>query len=153
MGHACRQTANKPKANYIATLTPTAALLASTTYNATVTNGATDLAGNPLGTTGAPDPWSFTTGTALAPPPLVLGLTISLFGAFGSSAGITNQGTFTIINGDSGTTGVSTLITGFYDTSVVVGGVAECTYTETPLNIGQVDGAIDTAPPPQGCGA
>jgi hypothetical protein len=30
----------------------------------------------------------------------------------------------------------------------MVGGVAECTYTETPLNIGLVNGTIDTAPPP-----
>lgn len=147
-GLAVPATVSYDAVNYIATLTPTAALLASTTYNATVTNGATDLAGNPLGATGAPDPWSFTTGAALVPPPVVLGPTISLFGAFGGSAGITNQGTFTIVNGDIGTTGVSTLVTGFHDTSVVVGGVAECTYTETPLNIGQVNGVIDTAPPP-----
>ena len=99
-------------------------------------------------TTGAPNPWSFTTGTASVTPPIVLGPTASLFGAFGGTAGITNQGVFTVVNGDIGTTAVSTLITGFHDTSVVVGGVAECTYTETPLNIGLVNGVIDTAPPP-----
>jgi hypothetical protein len=71
-----------------------------------------------------------------------------LFGAFGGTAGITNQGIYTIVNGDIGTTAVSTLVTGFHDTFLVVGGVAECTYTETPLNIGQVNGVIDTAPPP-----
>jgi hypothetical protein len=133
--------------NFIATFTPTALLTAGTTYTATVTNGATDLAGNPLGTTGPPNPWTFTTGAAVLPPPVNLG-TGSLFGAFGGSAGITNQGINTVINGDIGTTAVSTLITGFHDTSVMVGGVAECTYTETPLNIGLVNGSIDTAPPP-----
>jgi hypothetical protein len=73
---------------------------------------------------------------------------VSLFAGFGGGAGMTNQGQFTVVNGDIGTTGVSTLITGFHDTSVVVGNVAECTYTETPLNVGLVNGTIDTAPPP-----
>jgi hypothetical protein len=61
---------------------------------------------------------------------------------------MTNQGIETVVNGDIGTTGASTLITGFHDTSVMVGGVAQCTYTETPLNIGLVNGTIETAPPP-----
>jgi hypothetical protein len=61
---------------------------------------------------------------------------------------MTNQGIHSVINGDIGTTGVSTVITGFHDTSVMVGPVAECTYTETPLNIALVNGTIDTAPPP-----
>jgi hypothetical protein len=55
---------------------------------------------------------------------------------------MTNQGTLTVINGNIGTTGVSTLITGFHDNT------PNCTYTETPLNIGLVNGSIDTAPPP-----
>jgi len=134
--------------DFIATFTPTAPLKAGTTYTATVTDGATDLVGDPLGTTGAPNPWSFTTGAAIIPPPVVLGPTISLFGGFGGSAGMTNQGIDTVINGDIGTTAVSTTMTGFHDTSVVVGGVNECTYTETPLNIGLVNGSINTAPPP-----
>lgn len=134
--------------NFIATFTPTAQLTSSTTYTATITNGATNLSGNPLGNTGPPNPWTFTTGSAAVPPPVVLGPTVSLFGAFGGSAGITNQGVETVVNGDLGTTGVSTLITGFHDTTVVVAGVNECKYTETPLNIGLVTGTIDTAPPP-----
>jgi len=134
--------------NSIATLTPTAPLTANTSYTATVTNGATDLTGNPLGTAGLPDPWTFSTGATVVLPPVVLGPTISLFGGFGGTAGMTNQGIETVINGDIGTTAVSTKITGFHDTSVMVGGVAECNYTESPLNIGQVNGTIDTAPPP-----
>jgi hypothetical protein len=135
--------------NFIATFTPTSLLTASTTYTATVTNGATDLAGNPLGTTGAPNPWTFTTGAAVIPPPVVLGPTITLFGAFGGNAGITNQGINTVINGDIGTTAASTLITGFYDKSIAaVAGVYPCGYTITPLNVGLVNGTIDTAPPP-----
>ena len=91
--------------NFIATFTPTAVLLPSTTYIATITSGATNLAGLSLGNTGAPNPWSFTTGAAVVPPPVVLGPTISLFGGFGGGAGMTNQGTHTVINGDIGTTG------------------------------------------------
>ena len=64
------------------------------------------------------------------------------FGAFGGSAGITSQGVFTVVNGDIGTTGASTLITGFHDRSAV--------YTETPLNIGAVNGTIYTATAPVG---
>ena len=135
--------------DFIATLTPTAPLTASTSYTATVTIGATDLAGNPLGTTGAPNPWTFTTGTAVVPPPVVLGPTISLFGGFGGGAGMTNQGIHTVVNGDIGTTGASTTMTGFHDTSLAkVGAVWPCTYTESPLNVGQVNGTIDTSPPP-----
>lgn len=134
--------------NFIATFTPSAPLTASTVYTATVTNGATDLAGNPLGNAGAPNPWTFTTGAKLIKPPF-LGPTISLFGSFGGPAGITNQGIETVINGDIGTTGASTLITGFYDQSVAaVAGVYPCSYTVTPLNQGLVNGNIETAPPP-----
>jgi hypothetical protein len=135
--------------DFIATFTPNANLLPSTQYTATITNGATDLAGNPLTSGGVPNPWVFTTGAVIVPPPVVLGPTISLFGAFGGPAGITNQGIETVINGDIGTTGASTLITGFYDEAVAaVAGVYPCSYTVTPLNTGLVNGAIDTAPPP-----
>ena len=135
--------------DFIATFTPTLALTASTTYTATVTNGATDLAGNPLGTTGAPNPWTFTTGKTVVKQPVTLGPTILLFGAFGGNAGITNQGIHTVVNGDIGTTAASTLITGLYDESVpAVAGVYPCSYTVTTLNMGLVNGAIDTAPPP-----
>jgi hypothetical protein len=131
--------------NFIATFTPTDSLTASSSYSATVTTGATDLAGNPLGNTGAPNPWTFTTSAVVVPPPVVLGPNVSLFGSFGGNAGITNQGINTVVNGNIGTTAASTLITGFHDTSVLVGGVYECTYTETTLNKGQVNGVIDTA--------
>jgi hypothetical protein len=134
--------------DFIATFTPLAPLKASTTYTAMVTNGVTNLAGVALGTTGPPNPWTFTTAAAVIPPPIILGPTISLFAGFGGPAGMTNQGIETVVNGDIGTTGASTLMTGFHDTSVMVGGVAECTYTETPLNIGLVNGEIATAPPP-----
>jgi hypothetical protein len=68
---------------------------------------------------------------------------IAPFGGFGGPAGITNQGLLTVINGDIGTTGASTLITGFHD----LGGNV---YTETPLNQGFVNGTIYTATAPPG---
>jgi len=135
--------------NFIATFTPSAPLIASSNYIATVANGVTDLAGNPLGSTGAPNPWHFTTGTALVTPPVVLGPTILPFGGLGGGAGMTNQGIHTVINGSIATTGASSLITGFHDTSLpIVGAVWPCSYTESPLNMGQVNGVIDTAAPP-----
>ena len=148
-GNPIAGTVSYDAINFIATFTPTVPLTASTTYTATVTDGATDLAGNPLGTTGAQNPWTFTTGAAIVPPPVVLGSTIALFGGFGGGAGMTNQGIHTVINGDIGTTGASTTMTGFHDTSLpIVGAVWPCTYTETLLNMGQVNGVIDTAAPP-----
>jgi hypothetical protein len=77
-----------------------------------------------------------------------LGAAAPFAGLAGGAAGLTNQGTSTVITGAQGqpvsigTTGASTLITGFHDS-------AGCIYTETPLNIGAVNGTINTdAPPP-----
>ena len=140
-GAAIAGTVTYDPVNFIATFTPTASLTGNSAYIATVTEGATDLAGNPLGTTGAANPWSFMTGVVVVPPPVNLG-TAALFGGFSGGAGMTNQGINTVVNGDIGTTGVSTLITGFHDNG------PNCIYTETSLNVGLVNGAIDTAPPP-----
>jgi len=68
--------------------------------------------------------------------------TAATFGSIGGAAGITNQGILTVINGNIGTTGASTLVTGFHDAG------PGCIYTETPLNVGMVNGTIYTAPPP-----
>ncbi len=128
--------------NNIATFTPSANLLPNTSYTATVSNAATDLAANPLAAGTRPNPWAFMTGTTLngqLAPNLASAAT---FGTFGGGAGMTNQGINTIINGDIGTTGVSTLVTGFHDAS------PGCTYTETGSDMGTVNGNIDTAPPP-----
>src|SRR4051812_47582761 len=77
------------------------------------------------------------------------------FGGFGGNAGMTNQGTSTVIVGAQGqpvsvgTTAASTSMTGFHDNSVPYTPlVSGCAYTETPLNQGAVNGTILTAPPP-----
>jgi hypothetical protein len=133
----------------IATFTPTANLTATTQYTATITNAAKDLAGNALAAGATANPWTFTTGASVGPTGPALG-SASTFGAIGGAAGITNQGVNTVINGDIGTTGASTLVTGFHDTTVpYIQFSAGCIYTETTLNVGTVNGTIYTnAPPP-----
>ncbi|WP_169931539.1 Ig-like domain-containing protein [Pseudidiomarina aestuarii] len=86
--------------------------------------------------------WTFTTvpATESCLQPIDL-QSAAPFGTFGGTAGATNQGLLTVINGDLGTTAVSTAVTGF------VSGPG-CEYTITPLNEGQVNGNIFTSPPP-----
>jgi Ice-binding-like/Bacterial Ig-like domain len=125
----------------IATFTPQSALTAGGTYTALILGGAPgihDLA-VPPNAMASNFTWSFTagpaTGSCLAP--VALG-SVAPFGTFGGLAGMTNTGTRTVINGDIGTiaTGTSS-ITGFNDTAGDV-------YTETPANIGLVNGTIYT---------
>jgi hypothetical protein len=129
----------------IATFTPQAPL-APGAYTARLRSGAggvKDLA-VPGNTMVNDFVWPFTAVTCAVPPPpapVALGAAAP-FGVFGGSAGMTSQGILTVINGDIGTTAVSTKATGFHDTG------PGCTYTETPLNIGAVNGLIYTAPPP-----
>jgi hypothetical protein len=84
---------------------------------------------------------------------------LGAYGAFGGSgaAGMTNQGILTVITGAQGqpvsigTTGASTTMTGFHDTTqpyTPPPAATGCSYTETTLNIGRVDGTINTAAPP-----
>ena len=131
----------------IATFTPLATLTASVTYTATIrggAGGAKDLA-IPANTMVSDFTWTFTVASCVTPPPppapIPLG-SASTFGTFGGSAGMTNQGLLTVINGDIGTTAVSTAVTGFRHAG------PGCIYTVTPLNNGFVNGKIYTAPPP-----
>ncbi|MBC7415921.1 MAG: DUF3494 domain-containing protein [Herminiimonas sp.] len=130
----------------IATFTPLAPLTAGVTYTARIKGGATgvkDLA-LPANTLAADYSWSFTAATCVVPPaPAAIPLgAASTFGVFGGTAGMTSSGILTVINGDIGTTAVSTKVTGFHDAG------PGCTYTETPLNVGTVNGNIYTAAPP-----
>jgi hypothetical protein len=131
---------------HIATFTPQNALTAGVTYTATIeggANGVADLA-VPANTMLTNFTWNFTVAPAgsscLAAVPLG---SAARFGTFGGSAGTTNSGILTVVNGNIGTTAVSTKVTGFHDTAV------GCTYTEVPgADIGAVNGLIYTAPPP-----
>ena len=140
-GAAVAGSVTYDSASDIATFTPAANLTATTQYKATISNAAKDLAGNALASGAKPNPWSFTTGASVGATGPNLGAA-STFGAFGGGAGITNQGINTVINGDIGTTGASTLVTGFHDAGT------GCTYTETGSNVGMVNGNIYTAAPP-----
>jgi hypothetical protein len=124
----------------VATFTPTAAagFAASRSFVVTVSTGVKDLAGNALA---APRTWGFTTGTQACVAPVPLG-TAASFGAFGGGAGVTNQGINTVVGGNLGTTAACTLVTGFHDAANV--------YSETPLNVGVVNGNINCGPPAPG---
>jgi hypothetical protein len=134
-----------PATGRIATFTPQNPLTGGVTYTAVIVggaNGVTDTA-VPANTMLANFTWSFTVAASCtAPAPIPLG-SASTFGDFGGSAGTTNSGILTVVNGNMGTTGASTLVTGFHDTGV------GCTYTETlGADVGAVNGLIYTAPPP-----
>jgi len=130
----------------IATFTPLAPLTAGVVYTARIKGGATGAKDQaiPGNTMAADKSWSFMAVNCAVPPqPAAIALgSASLFGMFGGSAGVTSQGLNTVVNGDIGTTAVSTSVTGFHDAG------PGCTYTETPLNVGTVNGLIYTAAPP-----
>lgn len=118
-----------------------AGFAANTVFVATVKSGAAgvrDVSGNPLA---ADQVWTFTTGAASCAPSVNL-RTAAAFGGFGGNAGVTNQGINTVVNGNLASTAACTLITGFHD--------AQNVYTQTPLNVGVVNGTIDCAPPAPG---
>ena len=120
----------------MASFTPNNPLLANAIFTATITTGAKNVAGIAIANNYV---WTFTTINSSNAPDLG---SASPFGAFGGNAGITNQGINTVINGSIATTAASTLVTGFHDATAI--------YTETPLNVGNVTGAIATAPPMPG---
>ncbi len=142
-GAAVAGTVSYDASSRVATFVTTSAtgFAASRPLVVTIASGNTgvkDLAGNSL----AVDRVSgFTTGSQACASAVNLRSAAS-FGAFGGAAGVTNSGINTVVNGNLGTTAACTLITGFHDAANV--------YTETPLNIGAVNGSIYCAPPAPG---
>lgn len=133
---------------HVATFTPAAALPAEVTYTATLRGGADGIrdVATPGHAMRDDFQWSFSvvpaTGQCLAP--IALG-SFARFAIVGGPAAITNAGTLTVIHGDLASTAAASTVTGFHDAG------EGCVYTETPLNIGFVDGAIVTdGPPPTG---
>ena len=133
-------------ASQIASFVPSnvAGFAASRPLVVTVRSGSTgvkDLAGNALAVDRT---WGFSTGTL--PCTTAAGgvnlRTAAAYGAFGGGAGVTNQGLNTVVGGNLGTTAACTLVTGFHDASNV--------YTETPLNVGVVNGSVFCGPPAPG---
>lgn len=127
----------------VATFTPAApaGYAANTAFTVTVRGGASgvkDLAGNALALDRS---WGFTTGTQACIAPINL-RSVAAFGGFGGAAGMTNQGVNSVVGGNIGSTAVCTAVTGFHDATDV--------YTETPLNVGVVNGTVYCAPPAPG---
>jgi hypothetical protein len=126
---------------HIATFTPQAALTVGGVYTATIAGGSSgvrDLA-VPANDMLISDSWTFTvgaaTGNCLAPPSL---LSAAPYGDFGGSAGTTNTGIVSVVNGNLGSIATTTSsITGFHDTAGDI-------YTQTPANVGTVNGTIST---------
>ena len=142
-GVAVAGTVSYDAPSQVATFVPTAAtgFAASRSFIVTIASGVSgvkDLAGNALA---ANRTWTFSTGTQACLSAVNLG-TAASFGAFGGGAGVTNQGINTVVGGNLGSTAACTLITGFHDATNV--------YTETPLNIGGVNGSINCGPPAPG---
>ena len=77
--------------NHVAIFTPTSSLAASHSFDATITTGAEDLAGNALASN---EVWSFATGTTAAagPEPVILGTLLSNYNILAGSA-VTNTDT------------------------------------------------------------
>jgi hypothetical protein len=125
----------------IGTFTPMSSLTPGGVYTATIIGGTTgvmDLA-VPGDVMLSNVSWSFTvgpaTGNCLAP--VALG-SAAEFPDFGGTAGSTSMGTLTVINGDMATTTTATsAVTGLHDTAGDI-------FTQTPSNIGTVNGTIYT---------
>ena len=83
-----------------ATFSPQANLNPDTSYTATVTNGAQDLAGDPLvvpaNASSTPNPWTFRTAPAAGPPPLAVDLGSAATYGIAARAGMTSTGVTTV---------------------------------------------------------
>ena len=117
-------------AGVTATFAPLNLLAPNTTYTATITNGATDLAGNALAGGGAPNPWTFTTASLLPPPgPALVNLDCAAGFAILAGSTVTNTGPTIITNGDLGLS-PGTAVIGFPPGEVIVPGAIRINDTE-----------------------
>lgn len=121
--------------NKNATFTPDENLAVGTLYTATITTASKDLAGNLLLSEVT---WNFTTADVATVGAGIDLDTATPFGTFGGSAGMTNSGIQTVINGAIGTIATGTsAITGFYENTAY----GDDVYTE---KTGLVNGVIYT---------
>lgn len=138
-GGSVSKNPDQPTYNQGTTVQLTA--VANTGYTFSSWSGDASGSANPLTVTMNSNKNIVANFTAAAPATLFS----TIFGAIGGNAGMVNEGKNTVINnGAIGTTGVSTIITGFHD------GLTGDVYTETGDNIGLVTLGIYTAPPPPG---
>ena len=144
LGAALGGQVNYDVSTRVATFTATNPLAAGN-YTATITTAAKDLAGNALAVNKV---WTFVATGAACPTPAVapnILASADRFGNFGGTAGMTNKGTLTRINGAGGTAAdigtiatTTSTVTGFQDSALDV-------YTVVPgVNQGLVSGKIYT---------
>ncbi|MDZ4864110.1 MAG: ice-binding family protein [Gemmatimonadota bacterium] len=123
-----------------ATLIPTNALAANTTFTATISTGATDAAGNPLA---APKTWSFTTVSSPVAGPAAVNLGTAGNYAILAKSAVSTTGASSIV-GDIGLSpAAATFITGFGLTAD-----ATNTFATSALVTGKVWAANYNAPTP-----
>jgi hypothetical protein len=123
----------------IATFTPSSSLTPNTLYTATITIGAKDLAGNPLGSGIS---WSFTTAaTSAGQAPVALGAATTFAVLAGST--VTSIGG-TTVNGDLGVS-PGTAVTGFFTVDAGPGLVNGTIYNATPGPAATAQGDLTTA--------
>ena len=127
--------------NNTVTFVPALPLIENKVYTCTITTAVKNTIGTNMVSNYV---WNFTTIVPVVVPPPPVATTGLFFGVFGGNAGITNQGLFTVVNGNLGTTAASSLITGFRD------GTSNEVYTVTPLNDGLVTSQIYAAAPAPG---
>lgn len=131
----------------VARFTATGGIVAAGSYTATISTAAKDLSGIALA---ADRVWTFqATGLPCATPPPITNTnslgSVSTYGVFGGSAGMTNMGTQTLITGSGGNTAdigtiatATSTVTGFQDSAIDL-------YTVVPgVNQGNVTGKIFT---------
>jgi len=123
----------------IATFTPSSSLAPNTLYTATITTGAKDLAGNPIGSGIS---WSFTTAaTSAGQAPVSLGAATTFAVLAGST--VTSTGG-TTVNGDLGVS-PGTAVTGFFTVDAGPGLVNGTIYNATPGPAATAQGDLTTA--------
>lgn len=132
-------------ATRVASFTATGGIVAAGSYTATISTAAKDVSGIALA---ADKVWVFdATGLACAAPPIAPNIlaTVSTYGVFGGSSGMTNMGIQTLITGSGGNTAdigtiatATSTVTGFQDSALDA-------YTVVPgVNQGLVSGKILT---------
>jgi len=127
-------------ANKTMVFNPTADLVASTEYTATITMDVADLAGNTLASDKV---WSFTTGTAQAPALAPVNLGTAGDFVILAKTGVSTTGTTAVI-GDIGVSPAArSYITGFSDTLYSDG-----TYSTSAIVTGKIYASNMTAPTP-----
>jgi hypothetical protein len=122
------------------TFIPAATLAANTTYTATISTGATDLAGNPLAATKT---WTFTTVATAVGGPTAVNLGSAINYVIVAKSGVSTTGTTSVVGDVAISPAAASFVTGFGLTAD-----ATNTFATSPLVTGKVWAASYAAPTP-----